>query len=436
MPTIARRSRSPATADRRHARSPRDGRPAVLVLLYPDATGDGAGRPHRAGDARRPPQRRGQLPGRQGRAATTSTSSRPRCARPTEEVAPRCGRRPACASSAARAVLDPGQRLRGHAGRGGRRPGARAGDRGPARGRPDRRGAARAFLPDAPIEIVERTIGDWPIRYGALRRRRPVRVGRDGPDPQPARGGRWRSDAADPARAGGAGVRMALPRPRSLPDLGAGLDAARPARPRRAATAGSTRPGSGRAAMPSRMPRTSRRRRRRTRRRTRASAECSVQAAVDARRPARRPPRPPRSGSRSSPTPTQPPPSITTNQVVFGFECGSIRAPRANASSEIRPRASQWITWPVTPLVTRAGPPAAGVPTPNRRISIGIGGSRSRSAAAALRAASAATPPDRGLGVGELRLRVVALRARAAARTPRGSAGSAGTGSRPASPSR
>jgi 8-oxo-dGTP pyrophosphatase MutT (NUDIX family) len=23
------------------------------------------------------------------------------------------------------------------------------------------------FLPDAPIEIVERTIGDWPLRYGA-----------------------------------------------------------------------------------------------------------------------------------------------------------------------------------------------------------------------------------------------------------------------------
>ena len=23
------------------------------------------------------------------------------------------------------------------------------------------------FLPDAPIEMVERTIGDWPLRYGA-----------------------------------------------------------------------------------------------------------------------------------------------------------------------------------------------------------------------------------------------------------------------------
>ena len=26
-----------------------------------------------------------------------------------------------------------------------------------------------AFLPDAPIEIVERTIRDWPLRYGGYR---------------------------------------------------------------------------------------------------------------------------------------------------------------------------------------------------------------------------------------------------------------------------
>lgn len=29
--------------------------------------------------------------------------------------------------------------------------------------------AVSAFLPDAPIEIVERTIGDWPLRYGTYR---------------------------------------------------------------------------------------------------------------------------------------------------------------------------------------------------------------------------------------------------------------------------
>ena len=38
------------------------------------------------------------------------------------------------------------------------------------RGRPDRRAAdGRASCPDAPIEIVERTIRDWPLRYGAYR---------------------------------------------------------------------------------------------------------------------------------------------------------------------------------------------------------------------------------------------------------------------------
>ena len=26
-----------------------------------------------------------------------------------------------------------------------------------------------AFLPDAPVEIVERTIRDWPLRYGGYR---------------------------------------------------------------------------------------------------------------------------------------------------------------------------------------------------------------------------------------------------------------------------
>ena len=45
------------------------------------------------------------------------------------------------------------------------------------------------FLPDAPIEIVERLIGEWPLRYGAYDGRRPVGLGRDRPDPQPARRG-------------------------------------------------------------------------------------------------------------------------------------------------------------------------------------------------------------------------------------------------------
>ena len=37
------------------------------------------------------------------------------------------------------------------------------------------------------------------------------------------------------------------------------------------------------------------------------------------------------------------------NQVVFGFECGSIRPPRSNASSDTTPRPSLWMTWPLTP---------------------------------------------------------------------------------------
>ena len=37
--------------------------------------------------------------------------------------------------------------------------------------------------------------------------------------------------------------------------------------------------------------------------------------------------------------------------VVFGLACGSMRAPRAKASSVTAPRPSQWIGWPVTPTV-------------------------------------------------------------------------------------
>ena len=43
------------------------------------------------------------------------------------------------------------------------------------------------FLPDAPIAMVERTIGDWPLRYGAYDVDEAVRVGRDRAGPQPAR---------------------------------------------------------------------------------------------------------------------------------------------------------------------------------------------------------------------------------------------------------
>ena len=65
-------------------------------------------------------------------------------------------------------VLDPGQRLRGHARSWPsptRRPVARR-RRPPRSPASSSRGSTR-FLPDAPIVIVERTIRDWPLRYGA-----------------------------------------------------------------------------------------------------------------------------------------------------------------------------------------------------------------------------------------------------------------------------
>src|SRR4029079_12138981 len=94
---------------------------------------------------------------------------------------------------------------------------------------------------------------------------------------------------------------------------------------------------------------------------------------------------------------------ITMNQEGFGLECGSIAAPRANAISLIAPRASEWMSWPVTPVVP-GGPSARRWPTPNRRTSLGMGPAASPPVATRTTAA-----PDRRLRVGELLLRVVAL---------------------------
>ena len=73
--------------------------------------------------------------------------------------------------------------------------------------------------------------------------------------------------------------------------------------------------------------------------------------------------------ARSSATRTQPPPSTITSQALFGLECRSMEARRANASSATRPRASAWITWDATPVVP-SGPSGRRCPTPKRRISI------------------------------------------------------------------
>ena len=89
---------------------------------------------------------------------------------------------------------------------------------------------------------------------------------------------------------------------------------------------------------------------------------------------------------------------MTMNQVVFGLACGSMRAPRAKASSETTPRASAWMAWPVTPVVP-GGPSGRRWPTPKRRISIGIASPSRLRRAVACRSASSATrrrrPPRR-----------------------------------------
>ena len=78
---------------------------------------------------------------------------------------------------------------------------------------------------------------------------------------------------------------------------------------------------------------------------------------------------------RSSPTPTQPPPSITTNQVQLGFVWGAIRAWRPKASSLMTPLGPLSMTWPSIPVVP-GGPSGRRWPTPNRRMSIGTRGVR------------------------------------------------------------
>ena len=98
---------------------------------------------------------------------------------------------------------------------------------------------------------------------------------------------------------------------------------------------------------------------RRTRRRTRASpsARSRPRAVMSA---GHRTASPAATRVRSSPTPTQPPPSMTMNQVVFGLACGSIRASRAKASSLTTPRAVGVDDLAGQPDASRSGRPGAG----------------------------------------------------------------------------
>ena len=69
---------------------------------------------------------------------------------------------------APRRGLHPGQRLPDHPSRRCRRPPATLTPE-PGRGRPHPRAARRRVPAGAPVEIVERVIRDWPLRYGGYR---------------------------------------------------------------------------------------------------------------------------------------------------------------------------------------------------------------------------------------------------------------------------
>src|SRR4051794_17072846 len=99
---------------------------------------------------------------------------------------------------------------------------------------------------------------------------------------------------------------------------------------------------------------------------------------------------------------------MTIIQVVFGLACGSTLAARAKASSAIRPRASLWMTWAVTPTVP-GGPSGRRCPTPNRWISIGMVSGPLLPGPAPSLLPSAAAASDGRLRIGELLLGEVAL---------------------------
>ena len=99
--------RPAATASRHPGRRPAGGGPRPAL---PRRRWRGSTRPHRAGDLRRPPQRGGELPRRQGRSR--------RRRRPGDRTPgsgrggrSRCGRRRGPGRRRARAGVDPGQRL-------------------------------------------------------------------------------------------------------------------------------------------------------------------------------------------------------------------------------------------------------------------------------------------------------------------------------------
>ena len=145
----------------------RAGRPAaVLVLLYPDDRGRGPRRPHRADVRGRPPLGRSQLPGRQDRTGGCRPRPRRRCGRRTKRSR---STRSAPASASSDGSIGCGSRSAISRSR----PIVALAERRPTL-IPSPFEVARIveppvarFLPDAPITMVERTIRDWPLRYGS-----------------------------------------------------------------------------------------------------------------------------------------------------------------------------------------------------------------------------------------------------------------------------
>ena len=300
-------------------------------------------------EPRRAPQRRGQLPGRQGRARGRRHRRRPRCARPTEEVA-------LDADAAGVRVVGLLERFWIPVSDFEVTPVVAVGHRtGPSFAASPAEVARiveprmERFLPGAPI--VDRRAHD-PRLAAPLRGLRRRRACRSGARPRGSSASSARSSpTSGPARrardARGTGPRSAAPR-RVSQDGSPSRGSPSVNRAGRGASCADrrSRPDPGRCSHLGRRPRHDRSRvvgDRSARRRRRASPSARSRPHAG-RRPATPRLRRRRSGSAPRPTPTQPPPSTTMNQVVFGLECGSIRASRAKASSVTVPRPSEWMT--------------------------------------------------------------------------------------------
>jgi hypothetical protein len=159
---------------------------AVLVLLF-RTRGRAPDRPDRAAELRRPPQRRGQLPGRQGRARRRRSRPRPRSARPPRRSAStRSGRASASSARSARSS----SRSATSGSRRSSRVAGRAPSPDPERaevaGSSTPRSTPSCRRPDRDRRADDRRLAA-PLRR--LPDRRAPRLGRDGPDPRPARCG-------------------------------------------------------------------------------------------------------------------------------------------------------------------------------------------------------------------------------------------------------